>query len=767
MNKSQKIVLGILVFLNVLVICGLGVVVIRAVRQARTPSQNVLHPSGAVSSIPPTWTPTVVHPTLAWATSTPKPASSAVPQTAYDGPLPCWRTREPDSEYIFAGDCVETPRPTATPPGEEIADPNYLAGKAAYVDKDYAEVLRRMTLVLDADPDLAPAYWYRGMAYFYTENFVAGLVEMEAALALDPRYALGYADRGLMYDAMGDTDRAVADWKKALLLDPTLAKTHHNLGALYCRQGDITQSLEEYTKALTIDPGRAATWAGFAWALQHAGLTQNCVESADHAIELEPDVWLAYIARATCNSQLGRSEKALADFAVYLEAVPDDSDAWYNRGLCNQRAGHYQAALEDYTHALALKPTQTWALINRSDVYSRLNQTGLAYLDLAEARLYAADYGAAQDNLDKALPFVDPNSELMLRTQEIRGGIRYTSADYEGALEDLNAAIAGRPTTMAFYWRSLVYEALGEYQKAQQDMAMYEQLYAGAFSTAAVLEPPSLPDLPLTASLGDAWVRPMDGASMRYVPGGEFQMGSDDEEVTYATELCDTYGGDCSRSVFEEEEQPAHTVALDSFWIDRLPVTVKQFRLCMDAFACQRQSMGYATPSDAYPMIFVSWEEAETYCEWAGGRLPTEAEWEYAARGPEGHVFPWGDTFDAARLNDCDASCQETVVDTSFDDGYPDLAPTGSFPEGASWCGAEDMAGGVWEWVADWFGPYSVGRQVNPTGPTSGISRVARGGTWSVLPYYTRSATRGYSTPDSALNTMGFRCALSANSGEP
>jgi tetratricopeptide (TPR) repeat protein len=116
-------------------------------------------------------------------------------------------------------------------------------------------------------------------------------------------------------------------------------------------------------------------------------------------------------------------------------------------------------------------------LANRSDLYKQLNQEGPAYLDLAEARLYEGNYDEARDNLEKALPFVERDNDLMLRAREIHGGLLCMSADYEGALEDLNASIAGRPTTMAFYWRSLVYEALGEYQKAQQDMAMYNRLY--------------------------------------------------------------------------------------------------------------------------------------------------------------------------------------------------------------------------------------------------------------------------------------------------
>jgi len=112
-----------------------------------------------------------------------------------------------------------------------------------------------------------------------------------------------------------------------------------------------------------------------------------------------------------------------------------------------------------------------------------------------------------------------------------------------------------------------------------------------------------------------------------------------------------------------------------------------------------------------YPVIWVTRDQAAEYCSWVGGRLPTEAEWEYAARGPENLTFPWGNEFDPSRVNYCDASCAHGVVDPSCDDGYPETAPVGSFSSGVSWSGALDMAGNVREWVSDWFGYYAVDSQ--------------------------------------------------------
>jgi formylglycine-generating enzyme required for sulfatase activity/tRNA A-37 threonylcarbamoyl transferase component Bud32 len=245
-------------------------------------------------------------------------------------------------------------------------------------------------------------------------------------------------------------------------------------------------------------------------------------------------------------------------------------------------------------------------------------------------------------------------------------------------------------------------------------------------------------------STDDTWTRPTDGMVMVYAPAGEFEMGSTD--------------GD-------SDEQPVHAVALDAFWIDRTEVTNAQFA----AFLNERgnQSEGGATwlelkeescliewvggefqPESGYadhPVVEVSWYGAAAYCKWAGARLPTEAEWEYAARGPDGHVYPWGDgapTCELAQFRDCSGR----------------MVAVGSLPEGASWCDALDMAGNVWEWVADWYGDYPSGRQVNPVGPSSGYYRVLRGGSWSNSRGSVRTASRFHYTPDNRSRFVGFRC---------
>ncbi len=258
---------------------------------------------------------------------------------------------------------------------------------------------------------------------------------------------------------------------------------------------------------------------------------------------------------------------------------------------------------------------------------------------------------------------------------------------------------------------------------------------------------------------------------MVFVPSGEFNMGSDRDMLKYARQLCQESSGrlavaTCQAAAFVDE-QPVHRVRLGGFWIDRTEVTNGQYRGCVEAGECDPPKLAasfmrahyYDDPTfTSFPVVNVLWEMAADYCAWVGARLPTEAEWEYAARGPENRLFAWGNDFDKSRLNYCDASCP-LLSDKTYTDGYADTAPVGSFPSGASWTGALDLAGNVREWVDDWLGPYAAGEAVNPTGPQTGDLKVTRGGSWYDTPDDVRGANRGGESLEYYRDNLGFRCA--------
>ena len=268
---------------------------------------------------------------------------------------------------------------------------------------------------------------------------------------------------------------------------------------------------------------------------------------------------------------------------------------------------------------------------------------------------------------------------------------------------------------------------------------------------------------PMCTTVGATWTRPSDGMMMVCVPGGTFEMGSTDDEIDTMLKICNDARGDCQRAWFEDE-QPVHAVVVDGFWMDRTEVTNQQYQKCVADGRCKASI--YASSDDFndddYPVVGVSWDDAVAYCAWAEARLPTEAQWEYAARGMEGNVYPWGNVFDGTKLNYCDRNCSFGWADKSIDDGYALSAPVGSFPRGPSWIGALDLAGNVWEWTADWDAEYPVGLQINPEGPESGDYKVLRSASWNFYDGNVHSTFRLRLTPQMEKSDVGIRCVIAS-----
>ncbi|CAG0968354.1 Serine/threonine-protein kinase Pkn1 [Anaerolineae bacterium] len=235
-----------------------------------------------------------------------------------------------------------------------------------------------------------------------------------------------------------------------------------------------------------------------------------------------------------------------------------------------------------------------------------------------------------------------------------------------------------------------------------------------------------------------------NGVTMVLVPAGCFQMGSTEAQIDYAVELARKDDVDAQPEWFGDEK-PIHEVCFDQpFWIDQTEVTHAQFE----------QIRGKTDPlsftGDSEPERG-TWFEARDFCALRGARLPTEAEWEYAARGPEGFIFPWGNTFEANRL--LYAGNLESRI-----------ADVGSKPGGVSWVGALDMSGSAWEWTSSLYQPYPYqatdGREAD-TGTRTDILRVLRGGSRYEVEDSARAANRGGGHPDAGFGSLGFRCIRS------
>jgi eukaryotic-like serine/threonine-protein kinase len=248
------------------------------------------------------------------------------------------------------------------------------------------------------------------------------------------------------------------------------------------------------------------------------------------------------------------------------------------------------------------------------------------------------------------------------------------------------------------------------------------------------------PSIPLqstpTPNVGSTMIG-KDGMTMLYVPAGEFKMGSE---------------------IGENDQKPVHMVYLYSFWIDQTEVTNAMYAKCVKGGKCNppRLKKSYTHDSyydnsefDKYPVIYVSWSDAKAYCEWVDSKLPTEAEWEKAARGDNAHIYPWGNESPTNNL-------------LNYNDAVGDVTEVGKYPNGASLYGALDMAGNVWEWVSSLYQPYPYSGIDGREDLSAAGSRVLRGGAWSAHDVgFIHSASR-YPLNSAYSNFLiGFRCSHS------
>ena len=244
------------------------------------------------------------------------------------------------------------------------------------------------------------------------------------------------------------------------------------------------------------------------------------------------------------------------------------------------------------------------------------------------------------------------------------------------------------------------------------------------------------PSLTPTAEfgIGSRRVSEVDEMVQVYVPAGAFEMGSTD--------------GD-------NDEEPVHTVYLDAFWIDQTEVTNEMYAKCVAARACGKPGGDYYGDSHyaEHPVVYVSWDDAEDYCVWAGRDLPTEAQWEKAARGTDGRIYPWGNA-----APDCSYA--------NYDECNGKTIEAGSLAAGASPYEALDMAGNVWEWISDWYDSddYSgLSKNTSEEENTGDLRvKVMRGGSWDFAENHLRSANRNWYNPGYTYDNLGFRCVLPA-----
>ena len=491
-------------------------------------------------------------------------------------------------------------------------------------------------------------------------------------------------------------------------------------------------SLSQVVKEQGVQPAeRVAKWlAQAADALAHAhgrGVIHRDIKAANLLLErvrnriYVSDFGLARAAEMSGGSSSGDSQKTLSGTAAYRapeirktgHTVASDL---YSLGVVGYEllAGRRPFEGDDPLDLMMAHATDAVPELPREvpgwmrEVVMRLlaKEAGMRYASGEEVReaLSKGEQGevrAAPLRVEKAT-FSAGDAELVELARR--------AAEMEKGLEQARAEAAARA------------EAEEAARKREAEKAALQQRIEAATREAARLRAQRGP-LGALEQIGSEWVT---------VPAGEFTMGSNDSG----------------------NEKPIHRVHLSEYQIARHPVTNAQYELFVKAnsYAAPKHWENGKIPAgkENHPVVNVTWKDAQAFCVWAGVRLPTEAEWEKAARGTDGRKYPWGNERPTEEL-------------CNFARNVGDTTPVGRYPKGASPYGVLDMAGNVFEWVNDWYDEkyYSVSPASNPQGPATGKYRVLRGGSWSDVDFVVRSALRLYFNPVDWDNFGGYRCVRS------
>jgi formylglycine-generating enzyme required for sulfatase activity len=522
----------------------------------------------------------------------------------------------------------------------------------------------------------------------------------------------------------------------------SIASRHIRLGQTYRDQGRNDLARQSYQQALEAVPDNVEALLGLGIVCLAEEEWQNAVESFSRAMKIAPD-------QPKAREGLIQARLSLAHYLLDDDRV-DDAEA-------------------EYGAVLALHSESVGAEAGLAAVAARRKIARLR--EQASAAAFREDWMSLENDATVLLTLVPDDGQAQAWLSQAQRHLRVVDLYKEGeqciaqgrwdeARDLFNQVTAIEPAYRDVAQRAAeAVRQLGDRKVKKRAPLHWGLLLLGGVGLVILvtwgLWAASRP------RVGSTMVRERDGAVMVYVPAGSFLMGSELSDVESALELCGKQLDDCSRD-WIIDEWPQHTVSLGSFWIDKTEVTNRQYEACVQAGKCEPSTLADDPiyNGSEYPVVGVDWTNARLYCQWVGGDLPTEAQWEKAARGTDGRTYPWGDDFDESKANFCDVNCSHAYAAKSFDDGQARTAPVGSFPAGTSPYGALDMSGNVWEWVMDWHDSayYHEVQSDEPSGPATGTLRVARGGSYGSAQFNLRSADRHSLSPASESDDRGFRC---------
>ncbi|MCA9951699.1 MAG: SUMF1/EgtB/PvdO family nonheme iron enzyme, partial [Anaerolineales bacterium] len=551
------------------------------------------------------------------------------------------------------------------------------------------------------------------------------------------------------------------------------------IGQFYYSQGNLDEAQNQLQRALEINPNHLKAQLLLGQVFLDKDQTEMAVETLQAAYDYDRRASRAVLVTALLKMAETQSDESeqLITYNHILEIAPGNTVAENKKVEIHTQ--QWQAKLvSQATKAIQSEGIEDW--FTAAKIYTELEQ-GFPQEDTwSIQRKHAETQLELQQKYNQALGALETGDTtsaqaLLLAIMSVQPNYKDAPRYYLQATEDIDVTAlqqqADASVPRQSFWRilaivggatlllGLLIGGFGGWRLRGSQIETAPTNFPTATETMIPTQTPTntaTPDpfmTPLTATPGTTWTRPVDNMEMVFVPAGSFMMGSDPDVDSNA----------------QDDEQPQHEVSLDAFWIDKYEVTNAQFADFLNAEGNQEEDgsnwfdidassarisevQGEFSADEAYtqhPVVEVSWYGAKAYCEWVGGQLPTEAQWEYAARGENSSLYPWGSSLpscDLANYGNCSGGSTLTVGSLS--------------PAGDSWVDAADMAGNVWEWVADWYASYPEKPQTNPTGPDSGSSKVLRGGAWFInLGSFIRAAYRLNLDPTFTRYYTGLRCA--------
>lgn len=594
-----------------------------------------------------------------------------------------------------------------------------------------------------------------GLHYFDQGDYEKAIVQFNMAIASQPEMGEAYNDRGLAYYAIGETDKAIADFNKAIELLPNPAISYSNRGGLYLFQGNYEQALADLDKAIELSPRLAKAYHNRGLTYLDMGNYDQAIADFDQAIELTPE--LMFSIQATKESRNPTGESLLgSDFYTGLmnrETYADLPMAYASRAMAYLQKGDPKRAARDLKKAtqLGLDPDFAQQVEALLAVSTTLGPQPVSTL-VPRAGHWEGSSNPGGNSGPVSFDIGADGQIHNFKLNLVFGPDNYCLVDSQDVFWEADGTF------------SFTFDPYGMGNGIlTQGKFVSSTLINGSFSGTISCILPKATHLNGGQSQGDSW-------SAQWVSGpGGTPVSSENQASEFPSDFLDAYGvvminvpaetftmGNDDTNSYD---RPVHSVYLDAYAVDKYEVTNKLYKDCVDAGVCKplvwvssdTRPNYYGNPEfDEYPVVNVDWDMAKTYCEWRGARLPTEAEWEKAARGTDGRTYPWGN----------EAPNKDLL---NYNQEVGNSTKVGCYEAGRSFYGAYDMAGNVAEWVNDWYGEayYQNSPPSNPLGPDSGQYRVLRGGSWANLGSDVRSAYRERYDPSSPNYLVGIRCASS------